>query len=79
VSGFELVAGIIGIFFITGIVMGVLIVAVLPAIWRRRAERDRMLRNRRRYLSNRDWEELPPRHDRDGEERPPPWPGNDGR
>ena len=76
-TGFELVAGVIGIFFVTGIVMGVLIVAVLPAIWRRRAERERMLQHRPRYLSN----------DRDGGERPPPWPGseppfwpgNDGR
>lgn len=61
-SGFELVAGVIGIFFIAGIVMGVLIVAVLPR-WRGR-----------RYMKGGGWREIPPRNDDDG--RPPRWPGN---
>ena len=61
-TGFELVAGVIGIFFAAGIVMGILIVTVLP---RRRG---------RRYMRGGDWHELPPR--RDDDERPPPtWPG----
>ena len=64
-TGFELVAGVIGIFFIAGIVMGFLIVAVLP---RRRG---------RRYMNGGDWQELPPRNGHDDDERPPPpsWPG----
>ena len=54
-TGFELVAGVIGIFFAAGIVMGLLIVAVL-----------RRLRDRRDMHSG-DWrepryhDELPPR------------------
>jgi hypothetical protein len=65
VTGFELVASVIGIFFVAGIVMGFLIVAVLP---RRRG---------RRYMDGGPWQELPPRTDRDDDERPPPtvWPG----
>jgi hypothetical protein len=66
VSGFELVAGVIGIFFVTGLAMGVLIVAVLPRwLGRRRAVR--------RSVNGGDWRE-PPRRD-DGE-RPPRWPGS---
>jgi hypothetical protein len=61
VSGFELVAGVIGIFFVAGIVMGVLIVTVLPR-WRGR-----------RYMNGGDWNELPPRDE--GEWPPPHWPG----
>ena len=65
-SGFELVAGVIGIFFVTGLAMGVLIVAVLPRwLGRRRAGR--------RYLNGGGWRE-PPR--RDDDERPPRWPGS---
>ena len=64
-SGFELVAGVIAIFFVTGLVMGVLIVAVLPRwLGRRRAGR--------RYMNGGDWRE-PPR--RDDDRRPPRWPG----
>jgi hypothetical protein len=60
VSGFELVAGVIGIFFVAGIVMGILIVTVLP---RSRGHR---------YMKGGDWRELPPRDD---DEQPPRWPG----
>jgi hypothetical protein len=59
VTGFELVAGVIGIFFVAGMVMGVLIVAILP---RRRG---------RKYMNGYEWVELPPP---DGD-RPPRWPG----
>jgi len=55
-----LVAGVIGIFFVAGIVVGVLIVTVLP-----------ILRGRR-YMNGGDRYELPlPRDDDDG---PPRWP-----
>lgn len=59
-TGFELVAGVIGIFFIAGIVMGVLIVMVLP---RRPGDRS---------MNGGDWRELPPRPEDD--EKPPRWP-----
>jgi hypothetical protein len=61
VTGFELVAGVIGIFFIAGIVMGVLIVALLPR-WRG----SRSMKG--------DLRELPPRNN--DERRPPRWPDN---
>ena len=64
-SGFELVAGVIAIFFVTGLAMGVLIVAVLPRWLGRR-------RTGRRYMNGGDWRE-PPR--RDNDEQPPRWPG----
>jgi hypothetical protein len=65
VSGFELVAGVIVIFFLAGIVMGVLIVTVLPR-WRGR-----------RYMGGGDWQELSSRRgDRDDDENPPRWPGS---
>ncbi len=60
-TGFELVAGVIGIFFVAGIVMGVLVVSVLPR-WRGH-----------RYMNGGDWHELP---SRDDDERPPRWPGS---
>ena len=60
-TGFELVAGVVGVFFVAGIVMGALIVMVLP---RRRG---------RRYMKGGDWYELPLRDD---DERPPRWPGS---
>ena len=63
-TGFELVAGVIGIFFFAGIAMGVLIVAVLPR-WRGR-----------RYMSGGDWRDLPSaRGGREDDESPPRWPG----
>jgi hypothetical protein len=65
VSGFELVAGVIAVFFVTGLAMGVLIVAALPRwLGRRQAGR--------RYTRSGDWRDpSPPRDD----ERPPRWPG----
>ena len=60
VTGFELVAGVIGIFFVAGLVMGVLIVAVLPRL------------RGRRYLNGADWQDPPPPGD---DERLPRWPG----
>lgn len=63
-TGFELVAGVIGIFFFAGIAMGVLIVAVLPR-WRGR-----------QYMSGGDWRDLPSaRGGREDDESPPRWPG----
>jgi len=62
VTGFELVAGVIGIFFIAGIVMGVLIVSVFPRL------------RGRRYMNGGDWRELPP--PRDDDEGPSRWPGD---
>jgi hypothetical protein len=59
VSGFELVAGVIGIFFVAGIGMGVLIVTVLP-MWRGR-----------RYMRGGDRREPQSRDDAG----PPRWPG----
>jgi hypothetical protein len=59
VTGFELAAGVIGIFFVAGVVVGVLIVAILPS-WRGRRS------------MNDGWHDLPPRDD---DMRPPRWPG----
>jgi hypothetical protein len=65
VSGFELVAGVIAIFFVTGLAVGVAIVAGLPRwLGRRPASR--------RYMNGGDWRE--PRR-RDDDKRPPHWPG----
>jgi hypothetical protein len=61
VTGFELVAGVIGIFFVAGLVMGVLIVAILPR-----------LLGRRRYLNRANWQDPPSPGD---DEKPPRWPG----
>ena len=71
-SGFELVAGVIGIFFIAGIAVGVLLVAGLPSLrfmWRAMLQR---LRYGRRYMDGGSWQELPP--PRDGSRKPPRWP-----
>ena len=62
-SGFELVAGVIGIFFTVGIAVGVLLVIALPGLRRNRQAR--------KYM-NGDWKE-PPAFDED--EGPPRWPG----
>ena len=73
-TGFELVASVIGIFFIVGIAVGVLLVIALPSlrfIWRAMLRR---LRYGRRYMDGGDWRELPP--PRDGGEKPPRWPGD---
>jgi hypothetical protein len=66
-SGFELVAIIIGIFFAIGIAVGVLIVIALPPI--------RHYFRARRYMSGGDWQE-PSALDDDGD--PPRWPGRRG-
>jgi hypothetical protein len=60
VNGFELVVGVIGAFFATGIATGVYLVAVRPR-WRRRDDY--------RYSGDQD----PPAPREDG--RPPRWPG----
>ena len=69
----ETVAAVIVAFFGFGIVMGVLIVVALPVFRRHNQERRRMRGNRRRYLDHGDWQEPPP--DREGERKPPRWPG----
>ncbi len=65
-TGFELIAGIIGIFFIVGIAVGVLLVVALPQLRRRRSGV--------RYLKGGDWQE-PPSLGRDDDDKPPRWPG----
>lgn len=59
-SGFELVAGVICVFFISGIAVGVLVVIALP----------RLRRPRRgvRYMNGGDWQE-PPALRRDPDDR----------
>ena len=59
-TGFELVAGVIGSFFAAGIVAGVLIVIVLS------------MSRGRRYMNGGDRDELLPPDD---DMRPPRWPG----
>jgi hypothetical protein len=66
-NGFGLVAGVIGIFFFVGIVVGVLIVIGLPQI--------RHYRRMRRYLRGGHWPEPPALDD---ESDPPRWPGRRG-
>ncbi|HEY0933239.1 MAG TPA: hypothetical protein VGD91_05775 [Trebonia sp.] len=67
-KGFEIIAIVIGVFFIIGIAVGMLLVIVLPLfksmLWNRR--------NRRIDAGNR-WN-LPSRDD-DADERPRRWPG----
>ena len=68
-KGFEIIAGVIGIFFALGIAVGMLLVVALPvfqAVLRHR-------RNQRRYRKGGNWWKLPP-DDRD--RRPPRWPGS---
>lgn len=62
-TGFALVAGVIGVFFLAGLAMGVLLVTVLGGSRRRGA---------RRYRESYDWSALPP-PPRD--EKPPWWHG----
>jgi hypothetical protein len=62
VSGIELAAGVIGIFFVAGMAAGVLLVA-LPRV--------RRLRHRGRYLDD-GWREPPGLGEDAG---PPRWPG----
>ncbi len=69
-SGFELVAGVIGVFFVAGIAVGVLLVMALPVL------RDAFLslfwphRDDRRHLDDGAVRRLPRRDD---EEKPPWW------
>jgi hypothetical protein len=65
-TGFELVAGVMGIFFIVGFAAGVLLVIALPQL--------RRYRRARKYMNRGDWREPPPA---DEDEGPPRWP--DGR
>jgi hypothetical protein len=63
-SGFELVAAIIGIFFAVGIVVGVVLVTALP--------QSRRHRNVRRSMGGGDWRKSPALGEDD---KPPRWPG----
>jgi hypothetical protein len=62
-NGFALVAGVIGIFFAVGIVVGVLIVTALPQI--------RHYRRMRKYMKDGHWHEPPAR---DNDSGSPRWP-----
>jgi hypothetical protein len=62
VSGFELVAVVIGIFFTTGLAAGALLVIAVGTLRRREDGR---------YLENQDWQALPPPPPED--EKPPWW------
>ncbi len=66
-SGFELVAVVIGIFFVIGIAVGVLLVIGLPQI--------RHYRRMRKYMKDGHWHERQARGDESG---PPRWPGRRG-
>jgi hypothetical protein len=66
-SGFELVAGVIGIFFAVGIAVGVLLVIALPQFRRHRNAR------KYKYMDGGDWQEPPALGEDD---KPPPWPGD---
>jgi hypothetical protein len=63
-NGFELVAGVIGIFFAVGIAVGVLLVAALPQFRRHR--------DVRRSMNGGDWHKPPALGE---EDEPPRWPG----
>jgi len=67
-SGFELIAGVIAIFFVAGIAVGVLLVIALPQL-------RQVWRSWRgiRYMNRAGWQEPPaPRHD---DAKRPRWPG----
>jgi len=72
-GGFELVAGVIGIFFVAGIGVGVLLVIALP-LFRRGGPggRGRGGRSRGGYHNRDDWQEPPGPGEYGG---PPRWPG----
>jgi len=65
--GFEIVAIVIGVFFVIGIAVGVQLVITLPLL----QAVLRIRRNRRRYQNGGDWWKTPDYDDR----RPPRWPG----
>jgi hypothetical protein len=64
-SGFELVAGVIAIFFLAGAAVGALLVAALPGFHRS----DRRFGDRR-HSNDARWRELPPPREY---EKPPWW------
>ena len=66
--GFEIIAIVIGVFFVVGVAVGMLLVITLPLLRAMLLNR----RNRRRYKNGGDWWKLSPE---DGDRRPPRWPG----
>jgi MFS superfamily sulfate permease-like transporter len=66
-KGFEIIAIVIGVFFVIGVAVGMLLVIALPLLRSVRLNR----RNRRRYKNEANWRKLLP----DGDRRPPRWPG----
>jgi hypothetical protein len=66
-SGFDIVAIVIGVFFAIGIAVGMLLVIALPLLQAMLRTR----RNRRRYKNGGDWWKLSPD---DGVRRPSRWP-----
>jgi hypothetical protein len=69
VSGFELVAIVIGVFFVVGIAVGMLLVVALPVLQSPRRFRS----DDRSYTVDGYWRE--PRPLRPDGEKPPRWPG----
>jgi hypothetical protein len=67
-KGFEIIAIVIGVFFVIGIAVGVQLVITLPLL----QSVLRIRRNRRRYKSGGDWWKVPSDY---GSGRPPRWPG----
>ena len=67
--GFEIIAIVIGVFFVAGIAVGMLLVITLPLL----QSVLRTRRNRRRYKNGGDWWKLSPD---DGGRPPPRWPGS---
>jgi hypothetical protein len=71
----EVIAGILGVFFLAGIIMGMLLVVVLPLIKIQLKSfheglRSRVSRRKRKYMDGGDWQEPePPRED----DEKPPW------
>jgi hypothetical protein len=66
--GFEIMAIVIGVFFVIGIAVGVQLVITLPLL----QSVLRIRRNRRRYRNGGDWWKQSPDS---GNRRPPRWPG----
>jgi len=70
VSGFELVAIVIGVFFVAGIAVGVLLVMALPILRATFRSLFWPYRDYRRHLDDGAWRGLPRRDD---DEKPPWW------
>jgi hypothetical protein len=66
--GFETIAIVIGVFFVIGIAVGMLLIVSLPLL--RGMLRNR--RNRRGYKKGGNWWKLQPEDD---DRQPPRWPG----